>query len=117
MFRRTTQGISIGGVPILAGALVMFRFGSANRDSAAFEWPRELRFDRPNVERHMAFGHGFHFCIGNLLARGEPRVASAKLIGPMTDFRLTRGEDGVEPLASYVAHGIGKLYFTFSDRV
>ena len=55
-----------GRVP--AGELVSLCFASANRDGAAFEDADQLRLDRrPN--RHVAFGHGPHTCVGAPMAR------------------------------------------------
>lgn len=52
---------------------------SANRDEAAF--PDAARFDvarQPN--RHLAFGHGIHCCLGAPLARLEGRIAIRALL-------------------------------------
>lgn len=50
------------------GHLLALGFASANHDPAAFEQPDEVQLDRrPN--RHVAFGHGPHTCIGAPLAR------------------------------------------------
>ncbi|HEU4533221.1 MAG TPA: cytochrome P450, partial [Polyangiaceae bacterium] len=58
------------GSVIPEGKKVMVLFASANHDDEPF--PRADRFDpsRPNVDRHVAFGHGVHYCIGAPLARG-----------------------------------------------
>jgi cytochrome P450 len=50
------------------GHRVALGFASANHDPEAFVAPDEIRLDRkPN--RHLAFGHGPHTCIGAPLAR------------------------------------------------
>ena len=50
------------------GELIALGFAAANRDPAVFDAPDEVRLDRaPN--RHVAFGHGPHTCIGAPLAR------------------------------------------------
>ncbi|MGH3853016.1 MAG: cytochrome P450 [Pseudonocardiaceae bacterium] len=67
------------------------------------EHPRvwdELRADRSLVEatieevlphRHAAFGHGIHFCIGQLLARVEARVVVNVLLDRYTQIRVSPG--------------------------
>jgi cytochrome P450 len=73
-----------------AGELVSLCFAAANRDPRVFEAPDECRLDRrPN--RHVAFGHGPHTCLGAPLARMElgvvlerflTRVATIETITP-----------------------------------
>ena len=56
-------------------------YPSANRDSAAFDDPYCFDIGRePN--RHLAFGHGVHFCLGTHLARSELR-ATLKAMLPL----------------------------------
>ena len=51
LFRRATAEIEIRGVKIPAGAIVMLRFGTGNRDRERFECPAQLRLERPGVLR------------------------------------------------------------------
>ncbi|HEY8216394.1 MAG TPA: cytochrome P450 [Acidimicrobiia bacterium] len=77
--RTTTRPVSRHGVEIPAGAKVQLLFGSANRDERAF--PEADRFDATRtIERHLAFGHGVHFCLGAALARLEARVVFEELL-------------------------------------
>ena len=68
--RTATRDVEIGGEVVAAGDRITLWWASADRDEAEFDDP-EL-FDigrRPN--RHLAFGHGSHFCLGARLARME----------------------------------------------
>jgi cytochrome P450 len=79
--RTATTDVELRGQTIRAGQTVGLFYPSANRDDAAFADP--YRFDvsrEPN--RHLAFGHGVHFCLGANLARGELR-ATLKAILPL----------------------------------
>ena len=49
--------------------------GAANHDPAMFDDPHELRLDRPNAARHVAFSAGIHYCLGASLAKLEASVA------------------------------------------
>lgn len=71
--RHTTCPVDHGGATTGTGGLVALGFAAANRDPDAFDEPDRFVVDRsPN--RHVAFGHGPHTCIGNHLARTEIRV-------------------------------------------
>ncbi len=62
------------GTSIPAGSRVMLIWGSANHDER--EFPEPERFDiARSITRHLAFGHGVHYCLGANLARLEARVA------------------------------------------
>ncbi|MGH8925285.1 MAG: cytochrome P450 [Acidimicrobiia bacterium] len=77
----------IGSCPVSPGDLIALGFASANRDEDVFEAPNELRIDRsPN--RHMAFGHGPHLCLGVHLARMELAVALTELLTRVPDYRV-----------------------------
>jgi cytochrome P450 len=87
LFRKTTQPVTIGDVPIPKGARVAFVMGSANRDEAAFS--ESDTFDiRAEREPHLAFSKGIHFCLGAPLARLQGRVAFARLAERLPSLRL-----------------------------
>jgi hypothetical protein len=71
--RTASAAIEIDGVHIGAGEKVTLWWSSANRDEAEFADPFAFDVTRtPN--RHLAFGHGTHFCLGAGLARLEMRL-------------------------------------------
>jgi len=76
--RLATEVVEVGGVTIGQGQSVVLILGSANRDPEQF--PDADRFDirRPD-NRHVAFGHGPHFCIGGALARVVGQVVFGTL--------------------------------------
>jgi cytochrome P450 len=72
--RWTTRAMSLHGVDIPKDSKVLLLTGSAGRDERAF--PDPDRFDvRRNMQHHLSFGYGVHFCLGAALARLEGRVA------------------------------------------
>lgn len=71
LFRVATQDVEVGGVQVKEGDWVALFFAAANRDPAVFERPHELILNRPNVKRHLTFGHGIHHCMGSNVARME----------------------------------------------
>jgi hypothetical protein len=77
--RRLVAPMEIGGGTLPEGTLITIGIGAANRDPA--EFPDPDRFDvsrKPN--RHVAFGHGDHVCVGMNVARMEGRIAFARLL-------------------------------------
>jgi cytochrome P450 len=77
--RRLIAPMQIGGRPLPEGTLITIGIGAANRDPAQF--PDPDRFDvgrKPN--RHVAFGHGDHVCVGMNVARMEGRIAFSRLL-------------------------------------
>ena len=47
-----------------------------------------LRLDRPNANRHLAFGAGIHYCLGASLARLEASIAITSLIRRFPSLEL-----------------------------
>jgi len=78
-FRTATGSYVLRGRTIAPGASLMMCYPSANRDEAVFADP--FRFDvRRHPNRHLAFGHGNHFCLGAVLARLEIRLVLEALL-------------------------------------
>lgn len=74
IYRKAMRDIELHGERIPQGARVVVGFASANRDPENFDNPDEFSLDR-DLKRHLAFGHGIHFCLGAPLARLEGRIA------------------------------------------
>jgi cytochrome P450 len=71
--RTATRDAGVRDVAIAAGEKVTLWWSSANRDEEVFDDP--FAFDvRRDPNRHLAFGHGGHFCLGAGLARLEMRI-------------------------------------------
>ncbi len=86
-FRVAAEPIEVGGVILAAGAQITLLFGSANRDPEQFPDADSFDLNRaPN--RHLAFGHGPHRCLGAALARMEARVAFTRILERLPDLRL-----------------------------
>jgi cytochrome P450 len=88
--RHATRATTAGGCPVAAGALIGLGWAAANRDPAAFDAPDECRLDRrPN--RHIAFGHGPHTCLGIHLARMELRVVLEQVVALVGAVDIVEG--------------------------
>jgi cytochrome P450 PksS len=85
--RFAAEDVDFGGVLIRRGDAVSVVLGSANRDGAQFANADTFDITRdPN--RHLAFGHGIHYCLGASLARLEGRIAMQTLMEQMPDLHL-----------------------------
>ncbi len=71
--------VVLRGRQIRRGDRVLVLLGGANRDPAQFPDPDRLWLARPD-NRHLAFGHGMHFCLGAALARLEGGLAIDALV-------------------------------------
>jgi cytochrome P450 len=104
--RTTTRVAQRHGVEIPEGAKVQLLFGSANRDERAFDAPDRFDVTR-SIERHVAFGHGVHFCLGAALARLEARVVFEELLARYATWEL--GPDEVSWISSSSVRGPSSL--------
>lgn len=90
--RYVLEDMEYGGYELRRGEQIGLLYGSANRDSQAFDRPDEFDVERaPN--RHLAFGAGVHFCLGAQLARLELEVLFGTLLSRLPMLRL----DGEPP--------------------
>ena len=79
--------MEIGEISIPKGDIIMPLLAAAHRDPAANERPDQFDPTR-NPIRHLAFGHGPHFCLGAPLARMEAAVALSAVTKRFPDARL-----------------------------
>jgi cytochrome P450 len=78
--RMATENITIRGKKIEKGSAVTLVIGSANRDEDIFSTPDKFDITRkPN--RHLSFGSGIHFCLGDWLGRRQAQLALKGFIG------------------------------------
>ncbi|MEV1054176.1 cytochrome P450 [Streptomyces sp. NPDC049887] len=86
--RTALRDTEVNGTPIAAGDRVTLWNVSANRDEEVFTDPHAFRVDRrPN--RHVAFGHGRHLCLGARLARFELGALLTEMLGRLDGFEPT----------------------------
>lgn len=91
--RKATRDAEIGGVKIPKDSGVLLLMGSANRDASVFENPDVFDIGRENARNHMSFGYGIHFCLGNLLAKLQGKVALEEITKKIPTLRLMPGAD------------------------
>jgi cytochrome P450 len=92
--RFAREDIEIAGQMIRKGDVVLVALASANHDESHFSDPEELDIAR-QMNRHIAFGQGIHYCLGAPLARLEGEVAFATLLRRMPNLRLAIPRDQI----------------------
>jgi cytochrome P450 len=110
VMRRATEDVALGERTIKAGELVMVYIASANRDPDRWAEPANFALARER-DRHVAFGHGVHTCIGAPLARMEARAAMRALLGRFE--RVARGAERGRRLPGGMLFGFRSLPVVF----
>jgi cytochrome P450 len=93
--RIAMEDIQIGDTVIRRGEAMQAGLASMNRDPQRFEHPEVYDIERPDANRHVAFGKGVHVCLGAPLARLEGRIAFETLFRRYPDLRLAVPADEV----------------------
>jgi cytochrome P450 len=111
VIRRATADVDVSGTAIAAGDMVMVYLASANRDPAKWDDPANFEINRIR-ERHVAFGHGVHTCIGAPLARLEAKAAMTALVARFASIAAGR-ERGQRLAGGGLLYGFRSLPVVF----
>jgi cytochrome P450 len=87
--RQTRKPLELHGRCISTDQRVLLVWAAANLDEREFEEPERFDVTR-KLKRHLAFGHGVHFCLGASLARMEARIAFEELLARHPDYALAQ---------------------------
>lgn len=113
LFRTTTKPVTLGGVDLPEGQLMMLIYAAANRDEGEFAEAAQFDVERENARSQLAFSAGPHYCIGAALARMEIRVAFEEVLKRMTNFRLDPDYPAPTHQPSYILRGLHNLHILF----
>lgn len=91
--RKALKDTEVGGVPIPEGAELLLVMGSANRDEEQFEDGETFDISRPNASEHLSFGYGIHYCLGQMLARLQTKIALEEIVKIAPQLELVHPED------------------------
>lgn len=100
--RQTRKPLTLYGRTIPTDQRVLLVWAAANLDEREFDEPERFDVTR-KPSRHLAFGHGVHFCLGASLARMEARIAFEELFARHPEYTLA-SEPGWVPSRWARAH-------------
>jgi cytochrome P450 len=86
--RKALADAEVGGVHIPKGSELLLVMGSANRDESKFEDPEVFDISRPNAREHLSFGFGIHYCLGNMLAKLQTKIAVEEATAKLPNLRV-----------------------------
>ena len=78
---------AIGNKQVKAGDTLTLCLGSANRDAEVFDKPDEFLLSR-SENKHIAFGGGAHYCMGDWLARIQTQLMLEALLNRFKKIEL-----------------------------
>ncbi len=106
--RFAREDLALAGMEIQQGDLVLAVLASANRDENYFTRPDVLNITRePN--KHLAFGHGAHYCLGAPLARMEGSIAINSLLARQPNLQLAIPAESLRWRATPTVRGLEAL--------
>ncbi|WP_144508593.1 cytochrome P450 family protein [Bacillus mycoides] len=110
--RWAAEPFQIHDQTIQKGDMVIIALASANRDETVFENPEVFDIMREN-NRHIAFGHGSHFCLGAPLARLEAKIAITALFKRMPELQIKGDREDIKWQGNYLMRSLEELPLTF----
>jgi cytochrome P450 PksS len=110
--RWAREDVEMHGQHIKRGDIVRVVLASANRDPACCPHPNHLDVTR-REQRHLAFGHGIHYCLGAPLARLEGHIALETLLRRMPNLRLAVPVDQLQWHSGVLFRGLESLPLTW----
>ena len=85
--RYVARDVEVHGRTVPEGSVMMLLIGAANRDDRVHADGDTFDIHR-QVDRHLAFSHGIHFCLGAALARLEGRVALDEVLKRFPEWEV-----------------------------
>ena len=106
MRRTATEDTELNGQQIAKDEKLVLWYGAANRDPNIFPNPDTFDMHRKNVDKHIAFGHGVHKCLGSRIAKMQLRLAFERIFERFPQISWT-GKQTIAPNA--LVHAISSL--------
>lgn len=119
-FRMAKVPVTVGGVHLPAGTIVMLVNAAMNRDPGKFDDPDVFDAERVNARNHVAFGRGPHSCPGAPLARTEAVISLQRLFDRTSEIWIDDevhgppGQRNYRYLPTFILRGLTRLHIRFT---
>jgi cytochrome P450 len=110
--RLVTYDVEVGGRQLRQGDVVIPLLAAANHDETQFADPATLDVAR-RIQRHVAFGHGIHTCLGAPLARLEGDIAFTTLLRRLPGLRIAVPREAITVHGMRDVRGLTSLPVVF----
>lgn len=90
--RRNKQDMTIDGIHLPAGSVVMMSYGSANHDETDYGAPSRYDLDRTPIP-NLAFGAGKHACAGTYFATEVVRIGLEELFEAIPNLERDESQE------------------------
>ncbi|MCY8039837.1 cytochrome P450 [Bacillus paralicheniformis] len=110
--RWAAEPFTLHGQEIKRKDVIIVSLASANRDDTVF--PNADRFDIERKDnRHLAFGHGSHFCLGAPLARLEAKIAIQTLLRRFEHIEIKGEREQIKWKGNFLMRALEELPLCF----
>jgi cytochrome P450 len=79
--RMVTRDLSLPAADLKTGDVILVVSAAANHDPSVFPEPDRFNVDRDNLNMHLGFSSGAHYCLGSHLVRAMMRSAVPRILG------------------------------------
>ncbi|MBA3873062.1 MAG: cytochrome P450 [Anaerolineae bacterium] len=110
--RYATEDLQFGGKEVHQGEMMIIILAAANRDEREYTDPNEFDIAR-DLNRHMAFGQGVHYCLGAPLARLEGEIAFATLLKRFPNIHFGEPRESIMWRENVQLRGLQHLQVAF----
>ncbi len=110
--RMADADMELAGKAISKGEIVTLCLASANRDESMFENADRLDFNREQ-KRHLAFGYGIHYCLGDWLAKLQAQIALEEVLRKFPNLSLS--DQKIEWRPMLAVRGLKRLVVRAND--
>ncbi|AOC91187.1 cytochrome P450 family protein [Bacillus amyloliquefaciens] len=110
--RWTAEPFILHGQEIKRKDVIIISLASANRDEKIFSNADMFDIERKN-NRHIAFGHGIHFCLGAQLARLESKIAISTLLRRCPNIQIKGEKEQIKWKGNFLMRALEELPLIF----
>ena len=86
--RYVNEDVEYHGTTVPEGSAILLLNGAANRDHRKWGDTADHFDVHRDIDHHLSFGYGLHFCLGAALARLEGRVALDEMLKRFPDWTV-----------------------------